>query len=118
MPALDPALLTRLDQLAQALGTTTAHLWQVLVWQGRLRVVILGVPLLLAGAGLVAWGRWLYRQPRPAPPAPDPLEVPRLLCGLALLGYLVVGVLAWQEIVIGLLNPAYYAMRRVLDVFE
>jgi len=104
-----------LEALAEKLGTTLEHLWEVLLLQAKVEAVEAGL-VFLTGASVGLYGLWLVNKARDVKDNDD--QAIRWFLGgaLALIG-LIPAFGNLLKLPTLLINPEYWALREVLRLF-
>jgi len=112
-------IMPLLQQLADQLGTTATHLWEILLRQAPISATIYLIQYGLVIVGCLAW-----------------LKVTKIMHGkiqknwdefhyvwigivwLLLIVFLIAGFICLKDGLIGFINPEYWALREILDVIK
>ena len=103
-------ILKRLDILAAKFSTTADHLWGVLIKQARVEAISDALLLCAVLVGVwytIKWGRWIVTK------CED--EIVWIPFGLVSIVLIVIGIVCLTSIPTELLNPEYFALKRVLE---
>lgn len=116
---MNEQLWQRLDLLAERMGVTAAHLWDVLVRQAYVNAVEAGLFLALvlaAAAALRRWWRWWLGIEREWERTDKLLPLAIATAVVAAAG--LAAVACAIDALGGVLNPEYYALSKVLSALS
>lgn len=99
-----------IEQLAQKFSTTTEHLWGVLINQAAVSATISLIWLIICTAGIVI----IYNFYKANNRKDDWENFPEFLFGISFGVYVIVVTALTSNIIIGYLNPEYWALNDLL----
>lgn len=112
---LTQELLTRLDQLAATLGTTTEKLWAVLVKQGKVEGIFAGLTSFVTIFLFIA----LYASLKRVWPEDEEDQLTAVLFGgVAMFILIIILYFNLYNTITYLFNPEYFAISKLVSIFK